>query len=376
MRQRWLKWFLFFGCWNLLSVISAGQSYVNARTHNLAFLWKEAFAYAFTEWYTWAVLTPFIIRYSERYPLGRPRWRQRLLVHLLAGFTFSLLQLAIQAAVWQWIGPERYREPSLVVLFFTMFSRKFHFSVLTFWAILGASHALRYYRSYQDEELRRSQLVEQLTRAQLDALKLQLHPHFLFNTLNTIVALIRRDPRQAEQMVTRLSELLRLTLDNEAMNEVTLRQELEFLEKYVEIEQTRFHDRLTIDQQIDRRTLDAQVPNMILQPIVENAIRHGIAKRAGAGRIRITAEQISGSLWLKVCDDGQGLHLNPEAKNDKTGVGLANTRARLKQLYGVAHRFELGNAPDGGLEVSIMIPYRILHARNDQEKNQDSRAHR
>jgi two-component system LytT family sensor kinase len=360
MNHRWLKWLLFFGCWTLLSVISAGQSYVNARIQNLQFQWREAFAYAFTEWYSWAILTPLIIRLSEHYPFDRSGWRRQLFIHLPAAAAFPLLQLMIQAAVWRWIGPERYRAPSLGSLLFTMFSRKFHFSVLTYGAILGAGHALRYYRNYRDGELQRSQLSEQLARAQLDVLKMQLHPHFLFNTLNTIAALVRRDPRRAEEMIARLGELLRMTLESDARNEVTLRQELDFLEKYLEIEQTRFHDRLTIDREVDPHTLEAQVPHLILQPIVENAIRHGIAKRAGAGRIRIAAERINGSLSLKVCDDGGGLRPGTAAETQKTSVGLANTRARLRQLYGEDHRFELDNAAGGGLEVSIIVPFRTL----------------
>ncbi|HKX33694.1 MAG TPA: histidine kinase [Blastocatellia bacterium] len=376
MNHRWLKWLLFFGCWTLLSVISAGQSYVNARSQNLPFQWREAFAYAFTEWYSWAILTPLIIRLSENHPFDRSGWRRQLFLHLPAAAALPLLQLVIQAAVWHWIGPERYRAPSLGSLLFTMFSRKFHFSVLTYGAILGAGHALRYYRNYRDGELQRSQLSEQLAHAQLDVLKMQLHPHFLFNTLNTIAALVRRDPRRAEEMIARLGELLRMTLEGDVRNEVTLRQELDFLEKYLEIEQTRFHDRLTIDREIDPCTLEAQVPHLILQPIVENAIRHGIAKRAGAGRIRIAAERLNGSLSLKVCDDGGGLRPETAAETQKTSVGLANTRARLRQLYGEDHRFELDNAAGGGLEVSIVVPFRTLQATDDQTDSQDSGAHR
>ncbi|MEJ7708531.1 MAG: histidine kinase [Pyrinomonadaceae bacterium] len=180
--------------------------------------------------------------------------------------------------------------------------------------------------------------------------------------------MIRRDPRGAERMVARLSDLLRLTLENEATNEVPLKQELEFLEKYLEIEQTRFHDRLIIDLQIDARTLDAYVPNMILQPIVENAIRHGIAKRAGAGRIEIAAEGVNGSLCLRVRDDGRGLPENGETRTDNLGVGLANTRARLAQLYGARSRFELHNAVGGGLEVLMIIPFR----NGDGMKNEEN----
>lgn len=319
--------------------------------------------YASIEWYSWAFLTPLIIRLIDRYPLDRRRWRQGLLLHLPSSVIFPLLQLALHSSLWQWAAPATFKGASLVEMFFTMFSRKFHISLLTYWAIVGAGHALRYYRNYRDEELQRSQLNEQLTRAQLDALKMQLHPHFLFNTLNTITALIRQDQRKAEQMIAQLSYLLRLALDNEATKEVTLRQEMEFLDKYLEIEQARFHDRLIIDRRIDQRSLDAHVPNMILQPIVENAIRHGIARRAGAGLIQITVERINGSLLLLVRDDGRGVITNTEP--DKAGVGIANTRARLERLYGADHRFELSNAVDGGAEVSIVIPFRAFDATSD-----------
>jgi two-component system LytT family sensor kinase len=363
MQQRRLNLILFLGFWTFLSVISAGQQYVGARLQGVESSWMLGLIYAFIDWYTWAVLTPLIIRLSDRYPLGRRRWGQGLSLHLLASIVFPLLQLAILSSVWQWVAPAQYKAPSLGAMFITMFSRKFHICLLTFWAIVGAGHALRYYRNYRDEELHRSRLNEQLTRTQLEALKMQLQPHFLFNTLNTITALIRRDQRKAEQMIARLGDLLRLALDNEATKEVTLREEMGFLEKYLEIEQTRFYDRLTIDRQIDPHSLDAYVPNMILQPIVENAIRHGIAKRAGAGLIRLTVERINGSLLLQVRDDGHGLITNMEP--DKAGVGIANTRARLERLYGKDHRFELSNAVDGGMEVSIVIPFRIFDATSD-----------
>lgn len=362
-QQRRLKLLLFLGFWTLLSLISAGQQYVGARLQGLESSWVGNLIYASIEWYSWAILTPLIIRLIDRYPLDRRRWRQGLLLHLPSSVIFPLLQLALHSSLWQWAAPAPFKGPSLVEMFFTMFSRKFHVCLLTYWAIVGAGHALRYYQNYRDGELQRSQLNEQLTRAQLDALKMQLHPHFLFNTLNTITALIRQDQRKAELMIERLSDLLRLALDNEATKEVTLRQEMEFLDKYLEIEQTRFHDRLIIDRRIDQRSLDAHVPNMILQPIVENAIRHGVASRAGAGLIRITVERINGSLLLRVRDDGHGVITNTES--DKSGVGIANTRARLERLYGADHRFELSNAVDGGAEVSIVIPFRAFDATSD-----------
>src|SRR5262249_40591374 len=191
-------------------------------------------------------------------------------------------------------------------------------------------------------ELKASQLEARLAQAQLQALKMQLHPHFLFNTLHAISALMRKDVEEADRMITRLSDLLRLTLENVGAQEATLRQELEILGRYLEIEQRRFGDRLQVKMEIEPETLDARAPNLILQPLVENAIRHGIAPRSAPGLIEIRASRAGDKLELQVRDNGVGLptdHREPI----KEGVGLANTRARLEQLYGAAYRFEVNN---------------------------------
>jgi LytS/YehU family sensor histidine kinase len=224
--------------------------------------------------------------------------------------------------------------------------------LLVYWIIVLISHASDYYARLREGELRASQ-------AQLQALKMQLHPHFLFNALNSISALVRKDPEAADRMIARLGDFLRLTLEASATQEVLLRQELEFLDCYLEIERVRYHDRLTTRLDIDPQTLNCRVPNLILQPIVENAIRHGIAPRATPGHIEILAEQADGSLRIQVRDNGPGLppnHNGAAAQGLREGLGLANTRARLAQLYGTSHRFELQNDARGGLVVTLELP--------------------
>jgi LytS/YehU family sensor histidine kinase len=233
---------------------------------------------------------------------------------------------------------------------------EFHFNVLTYCAILCISLALDYYRRYRERELRAYQLEARLAQAQLQVLKMQLHPHFLFNTLHAISTLMHRDVEAADRMIARLSDLLRISLETVGVQEVPLKQELELLEKYLEIEQTRFQERLGVKLEIEPETLDARVPNLILQPLVENAIRHGIIPRATPGLIEIHARRDNGTLQLEVRDNGRGLPAAEEGTM-KEGLGLSNTRARLKQLYGAEHRFSLCNNPAGGLVVSLTIPF-------------------
>jgi LytS/YehU family sensor histidine kinase len=228
--------------------------------------------------------------------------------------------------------------------------------MLVYWTIVLVSHALNYYHSYRQGELKASQLRTQLVQSQLEALKMQVHPHFLFNTLHSISALLSKDTEAARRMITRLGDFLRLTLENGGNSEVSLRQEMEFLNSYLEIERIRFQDRLTTEIQVDPQVLDVQVPNLILQPIVENAMRHAVAN-SNNGRIEIIAGPRNGMLQIQVKDNGPGLNADNQVfTRTGKGVGLANTRARLKHLYGPAHRFELSNSKTGGLVVTFEIP--------------------
>jgi LytS/YehU family sensor histidine kinase len=234
----------------------------------------------------------------------------------------------------------------------------FDWEMAIYWAIVGFSHASGYYREVQDRRVRGAQLETRLAQAQFEALQRQLHPHFLFNTLNAISALMHRDVEAADEMLARLSDLLRMALDRRGVQEISLKDELEFLGKYLEIEQTRFGDRFTVSYDIDPDTLDARVPNLLLQPLVENSIRHAVGATIQPRRIDVSAHCRGDVLEMQVRDDGPGLRGGgpPPAKK---GLGLANTRARLEQLYGAKQRLELTEPDTGGLLVTIEIPLRL-----------------
>jgi sensor histidine kinase YesM len=227
--------------------------------------------------------------------------------------------------------------------------------MMTYWAIVGLSHALAYHREAQARALRASQLGKHLVEAQLQSLQRQLQPHFLFNTLNAISALMHRDVEAADAMIARLSDLLRISLQMVGVQEVSLKEELDFLSKYLEIEQTRFRDRLTVVFDVHPGTLDALVPNLILQPLVENAIKHGIGPRPAPGTITIRSRCAGGLLELDVQDNGVGMSA-ARLSDFNRGVGLSNTRSRLEHLYGSLHRFEFRRPAEGGLLVLIALP--------------------
>jgi LytS/YehU family sensor histidine kinase len=218
------------------------------------------------------------------------------------------------------------------------------------------SQGFDYYQRYRERELRASELEKGLVQAKLHALQMQLNPHFLFNTLHSISSLMHKDVEAADRMVMRLGDLLRAALASADTQEMTLRQELEFLERYLDIEQIRFGNRLTVKKNIEAATLEARVPNLILQPLVENAIRHGIEPWSRPGCIELGARRADNRLTLTVADNGAGLR---DQEPVEEGVGLSNTRARLRELYGEAHHFELRHGPQGGLLAELTIPFRV-----------------
>jgi LytS/YehU family sensor histidine kinase len=244
---------------------------------------------------------------------------------------------------------------------------------MSYGTVLLIGYVIDYYRRHQDEELKISRLKTELaqtqlqvTQAQLQSLKMQLQPHFLFNTLNSISTLLDEDVDAADEMIARLGDFLRLTLDNPGAQEVTLQEELEFLRCYLAIEQVRFRDRLTVEMKIDPETLEALVPNLILQPIVENAIRHGVIACVGKGRVEIQASKENGSLCLMVTDNGPGLQGNP----GKRGLGFSLTKERLERLYDVKQQLELHDVPEGGLKVTLEIPFSKEHAKSHPQITQ------
>lgn len=355
-RRRLVKWGLIAAGWMLFGIFFASEVVITRAYEGRPLRLGETLAAWIICACVWLGLTPLMLYLARRFPLERRRWLKSTLVHLAASIAFALLQLGTYTLVASLIGPYSGQQPFLAS-FRNLLIASFHFDLLTYWAIIGLSQSLDYYRKYRERELRAAQLETTLAQAQLDALRMQLHPHFLFNTLNSISVLMAEDTKAAQRMLTRLSDLLRASFENKGAHEVTLKEELEFLESYLEIEQTRFQDRLTVRMDVEPKALDACVPNLILQPLVENAIRHGIAPRAAPGLIEIHARRENGMVQLEVCDNGAGLGAqSPESL--MKGIGLSNTRARLLQLYGASHRFELHNREGGGFMVTIAIPFR------------------
>jgi two-component system, LytTR family, sensor kinase len=369
-RKLWVRVGIVLGIWTGLAVVLTGQAYLIIYTGLLAkqdipppqpnVALTELFVSTLAECLIWAFLTLLILRLARRFPFGEGRWLRSLGVHVAASLACGFLEAFLSAVAAEIIRNE-IPKPTItphVLLFF--FIAKLNNNLFFYWAVLAVAHVLNYYRQLRERQLLASQLEAKLAQTQLQVLKMQLHPHFLFNTLNAISALIHQDVELADRMIARLGDLLRATLDSANRQEVSIQQELDFVEPYLEIEKARLGSRLTVELDVDPAVLDAQVPNLILQPLVENAIRHGIAVRAGAGRIRIQAGRANGSLRLAVSDSGPGMPAPPETL---TGIGLANTRARLEKLYGAAHSFDLAPGPDGGLEVGIIIPYRQVSDR-------------
>jgi LytS/YehU family sensor histidine kinase len=277
-------------------------------------------------------------------------------LHLALSIAFSAVELALETVAFLQLGLlESVMKHSFLIGFPVLLVAGFHENIITYWGVLGIQAGFRYYRGFQERELHASELKAQLVRAQLNALKMQLQPHFLFNTLNAIMVLVRQQRgRQAEEMLARLSDLLRCVLEDVEAQQISLRRELEYLRLYLSIEQVRFHDRLGIEIQADDSALDAAVPHMGLQPIVENAVRHGIGRVAAAGTIRIFASRSNENLVIRVEDDGPGLGAADLA--EVRGIGLANTRARLHQLYGDAANLKVVNG-ERGVIATMTLPY-------------------
>jgi sensor histidine kinase YesM len=354
-RQRLIELGFIWLVWTLVGLFFSSQVYFIFLRTERPVSFAEALSWQMACVYLLALMTPLALWLARRFRLERPHWRCSLLVHALAGVLVAVLLSISHGA----IDLLHTRGPSYITFRSAIRSTLYLLDkeLLIYWLIVLMSHAASYYRRYREGELRASRLETQLAQSQLQALKMQLHPHFLFNTLHSISALVHHNPDLADKMITRLGDFLRLTLENSGAQEVTLQRELEFLKCYLEIERVRFYDRLTTSIDIDPRALDCRVPNLILQPIVENAIRHGIAPWSHAGRIEIRAERAGGMLRMQVKDSGPGLAARAATSNlRKGGLGLANTRARLDQLYGAAHRFELTNDPKGGLVVTLEIP--------------------
>jgi two-component system LytT family sensor kinase len=361
MRSVGLRWAAVVGVWALLGVIYAGPIYFETRAEGMGHAAWRIFSWGTLMWLAWAPLTPVMVWLARRYSLIGETWKRNLVIHLPAFFLLSAVHSAAATAITLGIQPfdEMGSSPKA---FWPRFGSRvkgsFGSDLLIYGGVIGICYALDYYRKYRERELLATRLEAQLAQAQLDSLRMQLHPHFLFNTLNSIVGLVRDNKNQAAvSMLVGLSDLLRHALEHSSRQEVELREELNFIKLYLSIQEMRFSDRLQIKFDIDPATTKAMVPNLILQPLTENALRHGIARSADSGLVGITSAVEDGHLRLTVYDNGAGLPDNWQL-NGSAGIGLANTAARLQQLYDDNHQFDIRNRDGGGVEVVIVMPLR------------------
>jgi two-component system LytT family sensor kinase len=329
------------GAWTAVALLFAIQMRFQG---DIPRTWGWIAAWQLAGWWSWAAFTPLVTAFSARTArLGSPL--RIVAAHLPAALATAVLCAATEGAVKWALGIYRTTPLSLSGGVAYAVATYWTFNVLIYAMVVGLYHAVRAAR-----------LESQLMQARLDALTGQLQPHFLFNTLHAISAFVLEDPKQANRMITRLSELLRHSFSPEHGPLVTLEEELQLLDHYVAIQEARFGDRLKVTFRIEAGAGAATVPTFLLQPLVENAIRHGAALQEGVAEVVIAVARAGDWLRLEVRDNGPGVP-TAAARNGGGGVGIANTCARLAQLYGTGHRFELGNAPAGGAVATVEIPY-------------------
>lgn len=349
--------------WTFIGLFAVIQSYIHYSIHNQEIdgilTWGRLFLEIIPGWYYWGLITPLVFKLSRRFPFER---HQNLLsssfIHLLLSCVLAIFYLLTNAFFYNVSRHISLYPDSVLNTLLNRMISGFYFAVLTYWAILGVGFAINYYRRFREREvvasrleLHSSKLETQLVKTQLEALKMQLHPHFLFNTLHSISALMEDDVKSARRMIARLSELLRFTLDNSQKETVSLREEIDLLNLYLDIERERFKEKLDVKIEIPNDVWEYRVPNFILQPLVENAVKHGLSKNDAKSLISVSAFQNNGHLQITVADNGAGVD-----EKLQEGIGLRNTRERLERLYGNNYEFNLKNAPNSGVIISMTIP--------------------
>jgi signal transduction histidine kinase len=347
----------------ILGVVDSGQSLVLGKSIGVNLPWPAVLASNVLYWAAFGALVPLVVFVASRFRLdSAPRYRN-VVVHCVAGVLFPIAHAGLYIVLAVFAPP---LQGDFRLKFVGTVRDYIAAEFIAYWAIVGGFYAVHYYRESQRRQLAAARLEATLTETRLDALRSQINPHFLFNTLNSISTLtLRGEHNGAVEMLSRLSDLLRVALDDSCPQEVSLSRELEFLERYMAIQRIRFADRLTVCQRIAPDTRDALVPSLILQPLAENAIRHGIDAHCGIGVVTIEAERENGSLRLRVSDSGPGFPIDGMPTAARLGVGLSNTLARLEQLYGSGQHMLFGRSESGGGTVTITIPFRTVDMAND-----------
>lgn len=353
IQKPWIKWMLLLLFWTVLGFASAGQLYLSRWKFGTPVPWDMAMSRALPDWYVFALLSVPALWIGRRFPAVGKQWPRSLAVHLVAGVAFSIGWIALRAGFEEWRTRGAEDPLTFSAAFNQALGAAFLFNLLVYWGIVAGQNAFTYYWKFHERELHAAELETRLTEARLQALQMQLNPHFLFNTLNAIASLMHKDVDAADRMIVRLSELLRYALDSTNEQVVPLRQELDFLGRYLDIQRARFGERLSIRHEVADEVLGARVPNLILQPLVENAIEHGLEPQARPGEIVLRARVDGDRVILDVEDNGVGLKNGAQPTD---GIGLSNTRARLQQLYGGRQTLRLSGGSRGGVLVRMEIP--------------------
>jgi two-component system LytT family sensor kinase len=356
------RWILIVCAWTIVGLLFTVQEIVLARVDGGHVNWLAFGAIEIIYWNVWAAYTPLVIGLAKRFPLAGPRLVPHIAIHSVAALVMaplaSVTEYLLSSGFLRLLS--RFTDsvsPRDLPTFTDSLLSMGVTGLLTYWFVVGLYQAFHFYQAAMERQTRAAQLQTQLSQAELENLKSQLHPHFLFNSLHTIGILMQEDVEAASHLLVSLGDLLRMALERRD-NEITLRSELEFVDKYLEIEQTRFHDRLKVFTDVPPDLLGIYVPSLALQPLVENAIKHGISVDSTAGRLEIAAQRHNGTVRLRVRDDGPG---PAPGSRPRFGVGLTNVQSRLKQLYGDEASLALTSAGGRGCEAVITIPLRSSH---------------
>ncbi len=356
-QKRLQFWLANIAFWVFIAIMFTAQTAFSAISRGDQINWSNVLSWSVLRWLLWAAVTPLVFFLARRFPINRNKLAVGIGIQCGLGILVSVLHMLLEAvtvfAIWRLVGETV--APTARIR--SLIAYSFHVNLIVYGAILGVAAAFNYYRKFKDREVAAARLETQLSTARLQALKGQLQPHFLFNTHHAIIGLIlKHENETAMEMLTRLSDLLRLTLESKDALTTSLQREMETLNLYLAIQKLRFKDRLRVNLDIDPQSLDAEVPNMILQPLVENAILHGIGPDSSAGLLAITSKTTNGFVALTIRDDGPGLAVSPDG-DLRQGIGLTNTRERLHAMYGSAFKFEVTNAKGRGVQVQVEFPY-------------------
>jgi two-component system, LytTR family, sensor kinase len=355
LQRRVAVWLLFAVAWTILACLGAWFNYQQRLFIGHPISWREAILVNVIAYGAWAlVLTPIIMAICWHFPLDHGGVKRVIPIHVVAGVLVGTLDAFIRAVGWTALG-------DATSGFRRMFISEFLFitemDLWNYWVVAGVCHGILYYTRYIDREKKALRLQNQLVTTELQLLKMQLQPHFLFNTLHTIAAMVHVNPDRAEQMISQLGDLLRMTLEGVNVEEVTVKRELDFLQRYLDIQQTRFQERLRVRLEVEPQVLDACIPYLLLQPLVENAVFYGVARSSAPGMIEVEVRRSNGDLCLAVRNDGPPCSITQGAEA-RSGLGLNNTRARLSRMYGDAQELRFVRRSTGGAEVMVRIPFK------------------